>query len=190
MTVSFRQAEYTLYHFPVNLMRWQEAALALHDLRHETDCRAQSYEGIHASEGTHSEPVASYYALIEASENTLKHLAKKTIPVMRLRNFLKNSQDERYRVMYYVMELRYFEQWELKAVAEHLRKSTKTISRRRQELIDLTIDELERGVFDYEFGNNSAQGSQRRSSGNLVRIDADGAGGKIQHCSGSIEAGS
>ncbi|MBQ2616402.1 MAG: hypothetical protein IJF90_06045 [Synergistaceae bacterium] len=150
MPVTYRHAEHALYSFPVNLMRWQEAALTLFALRQETDCHAQSYEGSHASQGTHSEPVASYYALIETAENTIKALAVKTVPVMRLRNFLKIASSERYRTMYYIMELYYFERWKLPQVGEHLQKSVKTVARRKHELVDLTVEELQRGVFDYE----------------------------------------
>ena len=156
MSISYRQAEYTLYNFPVNLMRWQEASLALQALRQETDCHAQSYELSRASEGTHSEPVHSYYALIETAENTIKALARKTIPIMRLRNFLKISQSERYRTMYYVMELYYFEHWKVHEVSEHLQKSEKTIARRKHELVDLTIEELQKGVFDYELSGSES----------------------------------
>ena len=155
MTVSFRQAERTLYTFPVKLMRWQDKILELHVLRQETDCHAQNYEQSHASEGTHSEPVHTYYILIESAVETINALGKKVIPVMRLRNFLKTANSERYRTMYYVMELYYFEQWKMEAVSEHLQKSIKTVARRRHELVDLTIEELERGVFDYELERNS-----------------------------------
>lgn len=150
MSVTYRQAEHTLYSFPVNLMRWQDTALHLYTLRQECDCHAQSYEASHASQGTHSEPVLNYYVLIETAENALKGLSRKTIPVMRLRNFLKIAQSERYRTMYYIMELYYFERWKLPEVGEHLQKSVKTIARRRHELVDLTIEELEKGVLEYE----------------------------------------
>lgn len=155
MAVSFRQAEKHLYTFPVKLMRWQELLLELFTLRQETDCHAQSYEAIHAPEGTHSEPVASYYAKIEAAEKGIVSLGRDCIPIMRLRNFLKISQSERYRTMYSVMELFYFERWKLSDVSEHLRKSIKTIARRRHELVDLTREELERGVLEYEFRADS-----------------------------------
>ena len=151
MSVSYRQAEHTLYSFPVNLMRWQEAALNLSALRAETDCHAQNYETSHAAEGTHSEPVHSYYVLVETAENTLRGLAKKTVPIMRLRNFLKIAQDERYRTMYYIMEMFYFEHWKLYEVAEHFRKSVKTLARRKHELVALTIEELEKGVSESEY---------------------------------------
>lgn len=150
MTISFRQAEKSLYSFPAKLIRWQDILLDLYTLRQETDCHAQSYEASHASEGTHSEPPASYYMKVEGAENSLRELGRSVIPVMRLRNFLKNSASERYRTMFLIMELRYFEKWELHIIAEHLQKSLKTIARRKHELIDLTIEELERGVFDYE----------------------------------------
>ena len=150
MAISFRQAEKYLYAFPIRLIRWQDKMLELHTLRHETDCHAQNYEAVHASEGTHSEPVASYYAKIEAAENACASLGRKVIPVMRLRQFLKNAHSERYIIMFQVMELKYFERLETNEVAYHLQKSIKTIARRRHELIDLTIEELERGIFDYE----------------------------------------
>ena len=169
MAISYRQAEHSLYNFPVNLMRWQEAALTLYTLRSETDCHAQNYENSHASEGTHSEPVASYYSQIEAAENTLRALSRRTIPVMRLRNFLKIAQSERYRTMYYVMELYYFEHWNISQVGEHLQKSVKTVARRKHELVDLTIEELQKGVFDYEltgdFGSANAWDGRSVSDG-------------------------
>ena len=149
-------------------MRWQDRILELHRLRQETDCHAQSYEPNHSSQGSHSEPVHNYYILIETMENTINGLGRKVIPVMRLRNFLKIAQSERYRTMYYIMELYYFERWKMQEVSEHLQKSIKTIARRRHELIDLTIEELERGVFDYELVDDSAQSAQRSSEGNLV----------------------
>lgn len=136
-------------------MRWQDVALHLYTLQQETDCHAQKYESSHSSEGTHSEPVLNYYVLIETAEKHLAGLSRKTIPVMRLRNFLKIAQSERYRTMYYIMELYYFERWKLHAVSEHLRKSLKTVARRKHELIDLTIEELERGVFDYELAGDT-----------------------------------
>ena len=150
MAVSFRQAEQYLYYFPIRLKQWQDRILELYTLRQETDCHAQNYEASHASQGTHSEPVASYYAKIEAAEFACDSLAVRVIPIMRLRNFLKNASSERYRVMHLVMELKYFEGFTLGYIAHQTHKSEKTISRRRYELIDLTIDELERGVFDYE----------------------------------------
>lgn len=140
--------------FPVNLMRWQDKILELHSLRQETDCHAQNYEASHAPEGTHSEPVGTYYNMIEAAEIEIDSLGRKVIPVLRLRNFIKIAQSERYRTMYYVMELYYFERWKMELVAEHLQKSIKTIARRRHELVDLTIEELEKGVFDYELIGN------------------------------------
>ena len=141
--------------FPVNLMRWQDKILELHRLRQETDCHAQNYEASHAPQGTHSEPVGTYYAMIEAAEIEIDSLGRKVIPVLRLRNFIKIAQSERYRTMYYIMELYYFERWKMELVAEHLQKSVKTIARRRHELVDLTIEELEKGVFDYELASNS-----------------------------------
>lgn len=150
MSVTYRQAEHTLYSFPVNLMRWQEEALHLFTLRQETDCHAQKYETSHSSEGSHSEPVLNYYVLIETAERALAGLSRKTVPVMRLRNFLKIAQSERYRTMYYIMELYYFERWKLPQVGEHLNKSVKTVARRKHELVDLTVEELQKGVFDYE----------------------------------------
>ena len=165
MIVSFRQAEHSLYNFPVNLMRWQDRILDLHRLRQETDCHAQNYEANHSSEGTHSEPVANYYVLIETAENAINGLGRKVIPVLRLRNFLKIAQSERYRTMYYVMELYYFERWKMDAVAEHLQKSVKTVSRRRHELVDLTREELERGVFDYELEHNNGNYPAASGSG-------------------------
>lgn len=133
-----------LYSFPVNLMRWQDKILELHTLRQESDCHAQNYEPKHSPEGSHNEPVHNYYARIETLEKEIHELDNKCIPVMRLRNFLKIAQSERYRSMYYVMELYYFEKWKLDAVSEHLRKSRKTIARRRQELVALMIEEVDR----------------------------------------------
>ena len=153
--------------FPVNLMRWQDKILELHRLRQETDCHAQNYEASHAPQGTHSEPVGTYYAMIEAAEIEIDSLGRKVIPVLRLRNFIKIAQSERYRTMYYVMELYYFERWKMMLVAEHLQKSVKTIARRRHELVDLTIEELEKGVFDYELVGNS---------GNMYVPDCGSAG--------------
>ena len=171
MAVSFRQAEHTLYSFPVNLMRWQDKILELHTLRQETDCHAQNYERSYASEGTHSEPVHSYYIMIENAVELINSLGRKCIPIMRLRNFLKTAQSERYRTMYYVMELYYFERWKMERVAEHLQKSVKTVARRRHELISLTIEELERGVFDYElehsYGNNPADAGSGSDSSDV-----------------------
>lgn len=146
-------------------MRWKDKILELHRLRQETDCHAQNYEASHASEGTHSEPVHNWYITIEATEKCVASLGQKVIPVMRLRNFLKITQSERYRTMYYVMELYYFERWKLGAVSEHLQKSVKTIARRRHELVDLTIDELERGVFDYELEHSNGSDPDDRSGG-------------------------
>ena len=179
MTVSFRQAEHTLYSFPVNLMRWQDKALELYTLRQETDCHAQNYELSHASEGTHSEPVHSYYTRIEAAELAINALGRKTIPIMRLRNFLKIAQSERYRTMYYVMELYYFERWKVHEVSEHLQKSEKTIARRRHELIDLTIEELERGVFDYELEYSNGNNPAASGSGSIVSDVRIGEGAYI-----------
>lgn len=176
MTVSFRQAEHSLYNFPVNLMRWQDKILELHTLRQETDCHAQSYEKTHSPEGTHSEPVMNYVVLIETAENTIDGLGRKVIPIMRLRNFLKIAQSERYRTMYYVMEMYYFERWKMERVSEHLRKSVKTIARRRHELVDLTIEELERGVFDYELagGNRSVYADHGGGTGAVGSDSAEG----------------
>lgn len=152
MSVTYRRAQNALYSFPSRLARWQQAILTLHVLRQETDCHAQNYEQSHASEGTHSEPVASYFGKIESAEQTIRWTSKTVVPVLRLRNFLKVAQSERYRTMYYVMELHYFELWNLRHVAEHLQKSVKTIRRRNYELVNLTIEELQRGVFEYELG--------------------------------------
>ena len=131
-------------------MRWQEEALHLQSLRQESDCHAQNYEASHASEGSHSEPVLNYYVLIETAERTLKGLLRKVAPIARLRGYLKISSSERYRTMYYIMEMYYFEKWKLEHVAEHLQKSPKTITRRKHELVNLTMEELQRGVLEYE----------------------------------------
>ena len=155
--------------------------MELQTLRQETDCHAQNYEAAHASEGTHSEPVASYYAKIEAAENLITRLSREVIPVLRLRNFLKNAYSERYRTMFLIMERRYFERQELAEIAQSLQKSLKTIARRRHELIDLTIEELERGVFDYELecgnGSNFTAGGYRPASG-IVCADQGAEGTK------------
>ena len=157
-------------------MRWQDRILELHRLRQETDCHAQNYESSHSPPGTHSEPVGTYYALIEAAEFEIDSLGRNVIPVIRLRDFLKIAQSELYRTMYYVMELYYFERWNMGAVAEHLRKSIKTVARRRHELVDLTIDELERGVFDYELASNSGAVyvPDSGSAGDGTGADAEG----------------
>ncbi len=131
-------------------MRWQEESLKLATLRQESDCHAQNYEVSHASQGTHSEPVLNYVVLIETAERAVKGLLRKVAPVARLRNYLKISQSERYRIMYYIMEMYYFEKWKLEHVAEHLQKSVKTLARRKYELVNLTMEELQKGVLEYE----------------------------------------
>jgi len=108
VAVTFKQAERYLYSFPITLIRWQDKILELYILRQETDCHAQNYTANHSLQGTHSEPVASYYAKIEAAETACDSLGRRVIPIVRLRNSLKNSPSERCREMFAVIQLKYF----------------------------------------------------------------------------------
>ncbi len=142
MSKSYRRAEKLLYMFPVNFMRLYQAIEELRRLRRETDCHAQNYEQSHGSAGTHSDPVANYAARINSLEAQIRDLQEHTRPVYAVRMRLKNSADDRYREMFYVMELYYFEHMKLVDVAIHLQKSVRTLSRRRQELAELVAREL------------------------------------------------
>ena len=143
MSKIYRRAEKLLYSFPVNLMRMRETVQSLRELRQQSDCHAQRYEQSFSSEGTHSDPVAAYNAKLAHLEEQLVRQYSAICPVMAVRSVIKNSSNERYREMFYIMELFYFEHMTLTDVAIHLQKSVSTLSRRRQELTGLVINEMQ-----------------------------------------------
>ena len=128
-------AEGLLYHFPSNLMRLHEAQYELIRLRRMYDVHAQNYDAPHTARGTHSDPVAARSHRILTLEELAECIERKTVPVLQLRNELKNSADERCRVRFYIMELHYFEDMPLVDVMIHLQKRNIAFMRHERRIM-------------------------------------------------------
>ncbi|MBQ7543858.1 MAG: hypothetical protein IJT02_02840 [Synergistaceae bacterium] len=145
----FRTAKSLLYRFPLNLMRLQELQQAIAQQRTQLDVQAHSYEAQTASTGTHSDPVALLALRVMSMEEQLRRIEQRVVPVLRLRNRLKNSGSEDERVRFYIMELYYFEDIDMVTVMLHLyKRSIGYMRRQKRKLLEQLVEEVEK------FGNS------------------------------------
>ena len=129
-----RKAFAILRQFPANYMRAQEVLQELHEVRRSMDVSAQRYGGFPSVSG-HSDPTARINERVFWLQDVLTELERKTIPVLRLRSNLKNSQREEDQEEHLVMELYFFNAMEARDVAMHLQKSLRSIERIKQRVI-------------------------------------------------------
>ena len=145
LTHLFRTAKTLLYRFPLNLMRLQELQLAIARQRAQLDVHAQSYEAQTATAGTHSDPVARLALRVMSMEEQLRRIERRVVPVLRLRNRLKNSGSEDERVRFYIMELYYFEGIDMVTVMLHLyKRSIGYMRRQKRKLLEQLVEEIEK----------------------------------------------
>ena len=135
-----------LKQFPVNLMRMQEVQRELMFLRKDCDVRAQSYNHNPCMGwGDHGDPVVRLADRKFALEHLIDLLEERVVPVMRLRNSLKNSGNEDERVRFYIMELHYFEEVSLPDVMIHLgKRNIGYMRRQKRELLEGLMEEVEK----------------------------------------------
>ena len=141
MSMNYRAAEKILYSYPVNMMRRQEALIALMRIRGETDCHAQNYGGIKHEEGTPSDPPGDYVNRLLKAERDLAKYSGMIRPVKEVRRELMKSSDERAGIMLKVMERVYFENVGIKELACEMGMNERTLYRRREELVRLVMEE-------------------------------------------------
>lgn len=141
MSRKYKAAEKLLYTYPVNIMRWREALIEYSRLRGETDCHAQNYENISGEKV--SDPTGDYVSRLLVIEGRIKEYSNRTRKITDLRRELRKGGDEKERVMLEVMELKYFDQMNMKDLAMHLRMNERTLYRRREELVVRVMHEME-----------------------------------------------
>ena len=110
-----------------------------------SDVHAQSYNKPFGFSGEPSSPVHSYVVSLETLEERIKYLERWTKPISRLINDLNSSYSltgSRNTDLLQILKLMYLGETPPKKVMNELKLPRRTFTRRRQELVRITIDYL------------------------------------------------
>lgn len=140
----YKEAEHIMYRYPLNIMRLMERLKELKVLRSMTDYRGQVWEEGKVQDGTHGDPVARYSDRIMELERQIRLLRRDIDPISSVRSRLKASEKEHERVMFFVLELHYFEGWRLSDVAFHLCRSRRWLLRLKHALVQEVMRESDK----------------------------------------------
>ena len=141
-TPTYVLAKDLLLQFPQNLKYLHDIQQELYYVKRDYDMYSQRY-GEQPSAG--SGPVDRVFLRVSrifTLENVLETLEFRVVPLLRLRNALKNSLFESDRVRFYIMEQHFFERIPLNEVMLHLGKNSIVYMRtQRRRLLNLVRNE-------------------------------------------------
>lgn len=141
----FRYAEKCLYGFKKNLACLEILKGDLKIKRTGTDVHAQNYQAVFNSSGEPSNPVYSHVVSIETLEERIKVLERWTKPIAQMIADLNNQyvlSGSRNADILQILNLMYFGENVPKKVMDELKITRRTFTRRRQELVRITISYL------------------------------------------------
>lgn len=134
-TQMMTHARAALFNYAKLLRKWQEVLFLIQATELATDYSAQGYGVFPPSGGNTSDPVAKRYARLEtlnkAAENGLNRIKE----VIEERAVLKNSGREDEREMFQILERHFCFRESIEDIALSLRKSPRTMYRRKYELV-------------------------------------------------------
>lgn len=134
----FKFAERCLYEYPENCARLERLRA---DVKRASSAPVQNYSPSN-KHGTHSDPVWRFVMRVEAMEDQIETLSRRTGPITRMladlegANVLEGSPKAE---MARVLRLLYFGKNDKKRVAEELNMSRPQLYRKREELVKLAI---------------------------------------------------
>lgn len=137
----FRFAERCLYDYKANVARLEVLRTDLKVLDAISSVKVQNYDGIPGS-GCPSDSVSGRLQRIERVEENILHLERRTLPIRRLYDDLRESYvlaDSSKMLLRGILELFYFGENTWQATAHELGLGKSSFFEKRKELVGLTI---------------------------------------------------
>jgi hypothetical protein len=137
----FRFAERCLYDYLENVARLEVLRTDLRMLDAASSVKVQNYDGVPGS-GYPSDSVSGRLQRIEKVEEDILHLERRTLPIRRLYNDLRENYvlaDSPKMILRGILELFYLGENTWQATAEELGLSRMSFFRRRNELVALSL---------------------------------------------------
>ena len=141
----FRYAEKCLYNYKPNLACLEVLRGDLQIKRSGSDVHAQNYQSTFGFSGEPSSPVYSHVVSIETLEEKIRHIERWTNPITKLIADLNNPYTlagSKNIDLLHLLNFMYFGENTPKEVMNELKISNRTFTRRRKELVNITIDYL------------------------------------------------
>ncbi|MBR0074266.1 MAG: hypothetical protein IJP96_00745 [Synergistaceae bacterium] len=140
----FRYAEKCLYEYKRNLAGLE---ILREDLRvvKSSDVHAQNYQLVFGFGGQPSNPEEAKLMKIESIEHKIQTLERTTIPITKMINDLnspENLKGSNNEILFNILKLMYFGGNTPGIIIEKLNIAKRTFTRKRTELVFLTIDYL------------------------------------------------
>ena len=132
----FRFVEKCLHDYNANLSRISVLQDDIRLLRMGGDIHGQSYETI-VSNGKLSDPVSKHVEKLERLEKEVSRLKRLTTPITKLIDDLKKSRSQKFSEYLSIITLFYFKSFTISDIALEIKKSPRTVSTRRRELVML-----------------------------------------------------
>ena len=141
----FRCAEKYLYEYMKNVACLKVLRDDLQIKRAGSDVKAQNYQSPFGFTGEPSNPVYTHVVSIETLEERIKQLERWTKPIAQMIADLNNQyalSGSKNADLVQILELMYFGSNRPEVVIDKLQIARRTFTRRRHELVHLTVDYL------------------------------------------------